>query len=101
MLIFSGIALTLPGPFNIPRQYLHEAAIIFFISALVIQVGLPSNAMEHAYQASHRFDRLNQIQLLLTTVQMVLYVSVLAAGYRIVALALVLLAGPVGITPFL
>ena len=91
VLIFSGIALTLPGPFNIPRQYLHEAAIIFFISALVIQVGLPSNAMEHAYQASHRFDRLNQIQLLLTTVQMVLYVSVLAAGYRIVALALVLL----------
>ncbi len=89
VLIFCGIAAWLPGPFNIPQAYLHEAATIFIIAALVIQVGLPSMAIEHVYQASHRFDRTNQIQLVISTVLVILSVLVLAAGYGIVALAVI------------
>lgn len=89
VLIFSAIAAILPGPFNIPQQYVHEAAIVFVIAALVVQVSLPRYALEQAYQASNRYDRINQIQLLTTAAQFVLSVAVLAAGYRIVALAVV------------
>jgi O-antigen/teichoic acid export membrane protein len=92
VLIFSAIAAILPGPFNIPRPYVHEAAIIFVIAALVIQVSLPRTALEQVYQASNRYDRINQIQLLTTALQFALTVVVLLAGYRIVALAVVQLA---------
>lgn len=92
VLAFAGLAAFLPGPFNIPRPYLHEASLIFILAALVIQVGLPGIALEHVYQAFQRFDRINQIQLAVTTVQMILSVAALAAGFRIVALALVQLA---------
>src|ERR1700689_1482852 len=34
VLIFSAIAALLPGPFNIPQQYVHEAATIFVVAAL-------------------------------------------------------------------
>jgi len=92
VLIFTAIAAILPGPFNIPSQNIHEAAIIFVIAALVIQVSLPLIALEQAYQASNRYDRINQVQLLATAAQFVLTVVVLASGYRIVALAVVQLA---------
>lgn len=92
VLIFSALAAILPGPFNIPSQYVHEASVIFVIAALVIQISLPRGALEQVYQASNRFDRINQIQLLTTAMQFALSVAVLAAGYRIVALAAVQLA---------
>jgi len=92
VLIFAALASALPGPFNIPHEYLHEASVIFVIAALVIQVGLPTIALEQAYQARHRFDRINQIQLLIATLQLVLSILVVAAGFRIVALAIVQLA---------
>lgn len=92
VLIFSAIAATLPGPINISRQYIHEAAIIFVLAALVIQVSLPRIALEQLYQAFNRYDRINQIQLLVITVQFLLTVLVLMAGYRIVALAVIQLA---------
>jgi len=57
VLIFTGIAASLPGPFKIPQTYLHEASLVFVIAALIILVGLPSIALEQAYQASERFDR--------------------------------------------
>ena len=89
VLIFSGIAVLLPGPFRIPHTYIHEASAIFIVAAFVIQVGLPSMAIEHVYQASHRFDRTNQIQLAASTVLVIFSVLVLAAGYGIVALVIV------------
>jgi O-antigen/teichoic acid export membrane protein len=95
VLIFSTIAAILPGPFNIPPQYVHEAAMVFVVAALVIQVSLPRSALEQVYQASNRYDRINQIQLLTTAAQFVLTVAVLAAGYGIVALATVQLAAAV------
>jgi O-antigen/teichoic acid export membrane protein len=101
VLAFSGLALSLPGPFNISHQYLHEASLIFVIAALVIQVGLPCTALEHVYQASHRFDRINQIQLATSTVQMILSAVLLATGHGIVSLALVQLVGALLRTLFL
>ncbi len=89
VLVFFGIAITLPGPFKIPSAYLHEAFWIFIIAASIIQVSLPCIALEQIYQANHRFDRINQVQLATTTVQLILSVLVLASGYSILALALV------------
>ena len=90
--ILIGFAFALPGPFNIPSQYLHDAFILFVIAALVVQIQLPTIAVEQVFQAAHRFDRTNQIRLIESTVQLVLTIAVLVAGYRIVALAAVQLA---------
>jgi O-antigen/teichoic acid export membrane protein len=87
MLSLFALAASLPGPFNIASQYLHEASILFVIAGLVVQVGLPSMALEYLFQASQRYDRVNQAQLMASTAQLVLSIVVLAAGYRIVALA--------------
>ncbi len=95
VLVFSVIALMLPGPFNIPTAYAHEASIIFVIAALVVQIGLPSSAIEQAYQASGRFDRTNRIQILTSTVQMVLSIVAVLTGHTIVALASVQLVAAV------
>ncbi len=89
VMIFGLIATLLPGPFHIPPAYLHEAVILFIVAALVIQVSLPSIALEQAYQAALRFDRINQIQLATATLQLVLSILVLTTGFRIVALAIV------------
>lgn len=87
VLIFCGLAVSLPGPFKIPHAYLHEAFLIFILAALVILVSLPSMAIEHVYQAASRFDRINQIRLAGGTVYVALAVLALAAGYGIVPLA--------------
>ena len=92
MLSFGVFAAILPGPFNIPAAYAHEASMICILAALVVQVTLPGIALEQAYQASHRFDRINQIQVLSSTVHLALSVAVLATGHGIVALAIVQLA---------
>jgi O-antigen/teichoic acid export membrane protein len=86
---FAVLAALLPGPFNIPHEYLSEASFIFVIAALVMQVSLPSIALEQIYQASHRFDRINQIQLVTSTVSMILSIAVIGAGFHVAALALV------------
>lgn len=89
VLIFCGLAFSLPGPFRIPNPYLHEAFVIFIIAAFIIFVGFPAIAVEQVYQASHRFDRTNQVQFAATTLLIALSVLVLATGHGIVALALV------------
>ena len=92
LLIFCGIALFLPGPFKIPPPYLHEAAVIFIVAAFIILIGFPAIAVELVYQANNRFDRVNQVQIVSSTLLLWLSVLVLAAGHGIVALALVQLA---------
>jgi O-antigen/teichoic acid export membrane protein len=87
--IFCGVAAFLPGPFKIPHPYLHEASIIFVIAAFIVLAGFPAIAVEQVYQASHRFDRINQVQFAAGTILIVLSVIALATGYGIVALALV------------
>jgi O-antigen/teichoic acid export membrane protein len=86
-LILTAVGFGLPGPFNIPHGYLREAFIIFVIAGLIVQVSFPSMALEHLFQAIHRFDRINQIQLACSTIQAVLSILALAAGFGIVALA--------------
>jgi O-antigen/teichoic acid export membrane protein len=89
VVISCALAAFLPGPFNIPDTYLHEASLIFVIAAFIVQLGLPAFAVEQVYQASNRFDRTNQLQLATGTLLAVLSVIALATGHGIVALALV------------
>jgi O-antigen/teichoic acid export membrane protein len=69
---------------------LHSASLIFLLTALYIQLALPAIALDQVYQAGGSFDRLNQIKLVCTTLQLLLTIAVLTAGYRIVGLASVL-----------
>lgn len=88
-LVLCGLALSLPGPFKIPPASLHQAFLIFLLAGFILLVGFPAMAVEQAFQASHRFDRTNQVQLLSTALFLVLSIFVLATGHGIVALALV------------
>ncbi len=87
VLIFLGLAVSLPGPFKIPHSYVHDASVIFVLAALVIQFGLPAIAIENVYQSASRFDRISQIQFIVCTVQALLSILILSAGYGIIALA--------------
>ncbi|HEV2215626.1 MAG TPA: oligosaccharide flippase family protein [Terracidiphilus sp.] len=87
--IFYGLSRVLPGPFNIPHPYVHEAATLFILASFIILAGFCSMAIEQAFRASHRFDRLSQAQLISSTVQAVGSFTVLAMGKGIVALAAV------------
>lgn len=87
--IFCGLAIFLPGPFKIPPPYLHEASLVFIAAGFIVLVGLPTVAVEQVYQASQRFDRLNQVQLITAVLLVALSILVLATGHGIVALALV------------
>jgi len=89
---FIVIAAFLPGPFNIPHQFLHEASLMFVLSAFVVQAGLSVVAIEQVYLASRRYDRLNQLQLITATVFLILTICVLAGGHGVVALAAVQLS---------
>lgn len=86
------VAAVLPGPFNIPSALVHDASIIFVLAGLMLQVEFPAIALHQAFEASHRFDRVNQIQLVCSAVQAVLSIALLMAGYGIVGLAEALLA---------
>jgi O-antigen/teichoic acid export membrane protein len=87
--ILIGLSLVLPGPFNIPREYVHEASLVFIASACKVLVGFMSLAFEPLFQAANRFDRVNQIQLAGSGLTLICSVSVLYFGYGIVALATV------------
>ena len=88
--LFSAVfAAILPGPFDIPSGHAHESSVICILAAFVIQINLPGIALEHAYQASHRFDRISQIRVLTSTVQIALSVAAVATGHGIVALVVV------------
>ena len=86
------LALSLPGPFHIPPIYIKEAAIVFVLVGVAAQAALPNIALDFAYQAFHRFDRLNQAQLVTATVRLVLTILLLARGYGVISLAIVQVA---------
>ncbi|MGC1423250.1 MAG: oligosaccharide flippase family protein [Terracidiphilus sp.] len=87
--ILLGVSLVLPGPFNIPREFVHEASLIFVAAAGKILFGFVSLAFEPLYQAANRFDRVNQIELAGSGLIFVCSVTVLSLGYGIAALAAV------------
>lgn len=84
---FAAIALLLPGAFHIPPQYLAESARIFLLVSFSLAASMPSIALELAYQAADRFDRLNQISAAVTTARFVFTVLALSLGYGVTALA--------------
>ncbi|HEY2466589.1 MAG TPA: oligosaccharide flippase family protein [Terracidiphilus sp.] len=94
MLMF-GLALALPGPFNIPPSQIHEAVIIFVVAGMIMQVALPSIALEQLYQAANRFDTLNAVQMTGVVATFVLSVLAIHYGFGIVGLAAVQLVAVV------
>lgn len=91
--ILCGLAWALPGPFRIPRPLLHQAAIVFVIAGLIMQVRLPAAALRQVFEAYERFDRINQFSLITGTFQAVLSVCALIAGYGITGLCMAQIAG--------
>ena len=89
LLVFTTLALKLPGPFKIPPEYVSEASFVFVLVAVATLLGLPIGALECAYEAFHRFDRINQVQFVAAATRVVLTVVLLAEGYGVVALAAV------------
>jgi O-antigen/teichoic acid export membrane protein len=87
--ILCAVSLVLPGPFHIPAVHLREARIILVLAALTVQAGMSATALDHVYQAFHRFDRLNQLQLIATVARVGLTVWALSAGYGVVMLAVI------------
>ena len=87
--ILLALSLILPGPFNIPPPYVHEASLVFVASAGNILFGFLSLGFEPLYQAVNRFDRVNQIQLAGSLLTLLCSVVLLYFGYGIVALAAV------------
>lgn len=87
--ILLGLSLVLPGPFNIPPQYVHEASLVFVASAGNILFGFLSLGFEPLYEAANRFDRVNQIQLAGSGLTFLSSIALFYFGYGIVALATV------------
>ncbi|PSH02899.1 MAG: hypothetical protein CXZ00_15075 [Acidobacteria bacterium] len=85
--IFLAVAFCLPGPFKIPPEYLKETRVVFILMGVVVQIGLPTTALEQLYQAFRRFDRINQIQLLTAAIRVAFTILILTTGHGIVALA--------------
>lgn len=92
VILLAGLAAALPGPFRIPSQFVHEASLVLILGAFILQVGFPTMAIELAYQSAHRFDRLNQTQIISATLQLGLSILVLTMRLGIVSLAAVQLA---------
>ena len=90
--LFSIVAAVLPGPFQIPNALLSEASTVFVVAALIIQVNLPSSAIEQVYIAFHQFNSINKIRIASTSLYTAFAVFALWKGHGIVALALAQLA---------
>lgn len=87
LILMIGLALALPGPFDIPHSQIHEAAVIFVIAGIIIQVGFSSIALEQFCQAAHRFDTLNAVQMTGVVTTFVLSVVAIQEGLGIIGLA--------------
>lgn len=86
-LVMAALAFILPGPFKIPPQLVHDGVLTFLFAAVTVQLALSTMAIEQVYHFAHRFDRLNQIRVISSVVQVILTAAALMAGYRVVGLA--------------
>lgn len=93
LLICAGLSRILPGPFQIPAELLPEAGVVILLAGGLVQLNLPGLAIEAMYKATHRFAALSQIQITLTLARALATIAVLEAGYGLIALLLVQLAG--------
>ena len=89
LLVVAALALRVPGPFHIPLEYVRRASIVFVLVAAATQVRLATLALECAYEAFHRFDRINQVQCVTATGRVAATLVLLAQGYGVVGLAAV------------
>ncbi len=89
VLAFLGIATLLPGPFSVPGEFLHAARIVLVLIAVSIALTMAALPLDLLLQAFHRFDRLNQLRLLLLAPHVLLSIAALRLGYGVIGLAVV------------
>jgi teichuronic acid exporter len=87
VVVCSGLALLLPGPFRISADLLPKARTIFGVTGVSLAFLLPSLALEMLYEAFQRFDIINKVQMLTTMVRAVATLGFLAAGFGVLGLA--------------
>ncbi len=87
--VLSLLALGLPELINLPSVHTALVLKLLVLAAVTVQFTLPSVALDCLYQASHRFDRLTQVQISMLLLRVGLTVAVVAMGSGIVAIAVV------------
>ncbi len=87
--VLSLLAMLVPKMINLPIGQTHVVLQVVILSAVGAQLSLTALPLDHLYQAFHRFDRINQVQVAIVVLRVALTVIVLALGKGIVALAAV------------
>jgi len=87
--VLSLLALAAPKLMNLPSAHAALVLKLLILAAVAVLFTIPSVALDCFYQASHRFDRLTQIQISILLLRVVLTVAVVAMGSGIVAIAVV------------
>lgn len=87
--VLIALSFMLPGPINIPPEYIRETSLVLIASGGTFLFGFLDTAFEPLYQSANRFDRINQIQLAGTVLILIATVVLLHLGYGIVALAVI------------
>ncbi len=80
------LSLLLPGPFHIHPGSLPQAMILVVLSGVVVQIALPTRALEMLYEAFSRFDALATVHFVVVTLRALATVGFLLLGYGILAL---------------
>ena len=74
--------------FRIPPELQETAVRVFYVSAAAFMAGMINSAPTSICRGLQRFDIANKVSILVVTVQTVLTVGVLAAGYSVYAVVL-------------
>ena len=87
--VLSLLAFALPEMMNLPSAHTALVLKLLILAAVTVQFTIPSVALDCFYQASHRFDRLSQVQISMLLLRVGLTVAVVGTGSGIVAIAVV------------
>jgi O-antigen/teichoic acid export membrane protein len=95
-IIISGIvAVALPKVFNIPEHLLHDSQLVLVVSGVTVAVTLVGAVFGGVVTGLERFDINSGLEILVTTVRSIAVVLALKAGYGLVALGIIHLAGSI------
>jgi O-antigen/teichoic acid export membrane protein len=91
-LVLSLAAMCMPELLRLPPEDAALAGRVLILMSMAVALALPQTALELLCQAFHRFDRINQVQIVVVMLRVGLSVAVLMAGKGIVAFATVQVA---------
>ena len=87
------VAAALPKVFNIPEQLLNDSQLVLIISGITVAVTLIGAVFGGVVTGLERFDINSGLEIFVTTVRSIAVVLALKAGFGLVALGLIHLAG--------